>query len=572
MLYRLLDNLREILTPFVNEALEMNLKVIKGSQTITIQADNFAIGPLPDSDENKQALLVFLREFRDNNNHWLFTHAELAAILGSTNRQASSSHCEEFRAVDRDILEFLQRRRKVDHTVVEAVRTIVSSSPLICRDTLTSQVNKKLDRIDLTAANIDAALEQVSCRIVRRSLRAQIESGQIQWSEQSLLEEMMSALTQASAVKFKTNATLIEKLTASGIDAVDDEADVSPSVATPPASSVVKTLLTPGADPASIPTLWQLTVFCMVLFGHGVPLSVLGSWLGVHKTTVLRRIIGLALGLWEPLSGLIGQRTRAITVYVDEKWVKIRGKWHYWFVALDAATEIPIISFLSAKRSRWACRWVFVRLKMIGKSSAVVLTDGLQAYEGAIHSVFPKAKHVLCIFHYKQSITIWLKKYVIDPEKIKKVKPMMKNILNTVDPRTVQRRLAALKEKAAEYGITDWIPLATKRLPALIPAIRRNLIPNTTNAVERFFRAFNRFYKTKAGFHSTASAKREFIIFTILYLFTIRWAKGQAPIESIWSEANKTSLYKLINNPLQIFVENDEIQGYLDKYKPLAAG
>ncbi len=515
-------------------------------------------------------MLVFLREFRDTNNQWLFTHEELAAIVGSTNRQASSSHCTEFRATDREILDFLHRRRKVDPAVVEAVKATASSNLLISREKLTNLVNKKLDRTDLTPANIDAALDQVSCRVVRRSLRAQIESGQVQWSEQPLLEEMMTALTEAPAVKTRT--TLIEKLTASGIDAVDDEADVSPSVATQPASSVVKTLLTPGADPASIPTLWQLTILCMVLFGHGVPLSVLGRWFGVHKTTVLRRITGLALSLWEPLSDLIGQRVRAATVYVDEKWIKIQGKWHYWFVALDAATEIPIISFLSAKRSRWACRWVFVRLKMIGKPTTVVLTDGLKAYVGAIGRVFPKAKHVLCIFHYKQSITIWLKKHVTDPEKIKKVKPMMKNILNTVDPRTVVRRLAALKEKAAEYDITDWIPLATKRLPSLIPAIRRNLIPNTTNAIERFFRAFNRFYKTKAGFHSKASAKREFIIFTVLYLFTIRWAKKQAPIESIWPEATQTPIYKLINNPLQIFVENDEIQGYLDKCKPLATG
>ena len=546
----------------------MNIRVIRNGQTITIQTDVFTIGPLPDSDENKQALLVFLREFRGRNNRWLFTHKELAGILGSTNRQASSGHCEEFRATGREILDFLNRRRKVDQTVVTAVEAIVSSEPLIPGVQLADRVNKKLDRTDLTPVNIDDALDQISCRVVRGSLRTQIESGQIHWSEQPLLEEIMGALSKVPVAK--TSIPLIEKLTASGIEAADEEVDVSPNAATPPALSVVEALLTPGAPLTSIPAVWQLTVFCMVLFGHGVPLSALGSWLGIHKTTVLRRITGLSLGLWEPLFDLIRQRVSATTVYVDEKWIKIRGQWHYWFVALDAATEIPIVSFLSAKRSHWACRWVFVSLKMMGKSTAVVLTDGLQAYGNAIHSVFPKAKHVLCIFHYKQSITIWLKKHVTDPKQIKRVKPMMKNILSTVDPRTVQNRLAALKEKAAEYEISDWIPLITKRLPSLIPAIRRNLIPNTTNAIERFFREFCCFYKTKAGFHSVASAKREFIIFTVLYLFTIRWAKGQAPIESIWPEASQTPFYQLINNPLQIFVGNDQINGYLNKHKLLA--
>jgi len=28
-------------------------------------------------------------------------------------------------------------------------------------------------------------------------------------------------------------------------------------------------------------------------------------------------------------------------VYVDEKWLKIRGRWQYWFVVLDVTTELP---------------------------------------------------------------------------------------------------------------------------------------------------------------------------------------------------------------------------------------
>jgi hypothetical protein len=33
-------------------------------------------------------------------------------------------------------------------------------------------------------------------------------------------------------------------------------------------------------------------------------------------------------------------------------------------------------------------------------------------------------------------------------------------------------------------------------------------IPTTTNAIERFFRAFNRFYKVRCGFFSVLSASR----------------------------------------------------------------
>ncbi|MFC1717721.1 hypothetical protein ACFL6S_28935 [Candidatus Poribacteria bacterium] len=83
-------------------------------------------------------------------------------------------------------------------------------------------------------------------------------------------------------------------------------------------------------------------------------------------------------------------------------------------------------------------------------------------------------------------------------------------------------------------------------------------IPRTTNAIERFFRAFNRFYKVRCGFFSVISAKRESILFLLMYLFVQQPESGKAPIESIMPEVREMPLYKLINDPLRIVmgVEN----------------
>jgi hypothetical protein len=40
--------------------------------------------------------------------------------------------------------------------------------------------------------------------------------------------------------------------------------------------------------------------------------------------------LGLALALWPLLSQWMRERVKAQMVYVDEKWLKIRGRWHYW--------------------------------------------------------------------------------------------------------------------------------------------------------------------------------------------------------------------------------------------------
>jgi transposase-like protein len=88
-------------------------------------------------------------------------------------------------------------------------------------------------------------------------------------------------------------------------------------------------------------------------------------------------------------------------------------------------------------------------------------------------------------------------------------KPAMKRLLQTRDKRTVRRRLARLKARAAEWGITAWVTGVEEKLPQRICSVGSIRVPSTTNAIERFFRAFQRFYATRGGFHSVLRAKRE---------------------------------------------------------------
>ena len=125
-------------------------------------------------------------------------------------------------------------------------------------------------------------------------------------------------------------------------------------------------------------------------------------------------------------------------VYVDEKWLKIRGRWHYWFVVLDVATELPVLAVLLPSRSQWACRWIGRQLRFLKHVPRVIITDGLQAYA----SLLPGAKHVLCRFHHQQGVTHWLKQHFATAAEIKARKPAMKRLCQTREKRTVRRRLA----------------------------------------------------------------------------------------------------------------------------------
>ena len=267
-------------------------------------------------------------------------------------------------------------------------------------------------------------------------------------------------------------------------------------------------------------------------------------------------MLGLALALWPTIAHWLLARVKAQMVYVDEKWLKIRGRWHYWFVVLEVATELPVLAALLPSRSQWACRWLGRQLRLLKKVPQVLITDGLPAYAALV----PGAKHVLCRFHHQQGVTHWLQQHFTTEEEITTRKRVMKKVFQTHDKRTVRRRLARLRAQAPALGITRWITNVEAKLPQLICSVGSTRLPSTTNAIERFFRAFQRFYRTRGGFHSVLSAKRELLLFLVVYVFTPHATTGQAPIEVIMPEARSMPLYRLINDPFRALQERENVK------------
>ena len=139
-----------------------------------------------------------------------------------------------------------------------------------------------------------------------------------------------------------------------------------------------------------------------------------------------------------------------------------------------------------------------IQLKQLGKVPRVIITDGLLSYSFVSEGV----KHLLCRFHHQQGVTRWLKKHFDEKAEIAQRKPLMKRLFQTTDKRTVKRRFEKLKTVAEELEITEWVEQTEANLPKLLPAVGSGRLPTTTNAIERFFRCFNRFYKVRSGFFS----------------------------------------------------------------------
>jgi hypothetical protein len=265
---------------------------------------------LPDTPSDRQMTVVWCRLLVDAQNKVLFTLQELTAIVGSANRPAASQHLEDFRHCGEDVGAFVLRKRKVDATVVEAVLHELLKAPLAGPAELAPRINAQLGRKDLSVATIADALAQIACVPRLRTLRRQLKAGHVQYQEAYLLTEILESLSPPA-----------------GFDASHGvpSRDRGRRMADPTALTAV---VTPDLPLVKVADSRCWLTFRMTLFYWHVPVSVLDRWCGVHKTTILRWVLGLALALDPIISQWMGERMKAQMVYVDEKWLRIRGRWY----------------------------------------------------------------------------------------------------------------------------------------------------------------------------------------------------------------------------------------------------
>lgn len=513
----------------------LELELVEGVYQGTVLGEHFRF---PANPENTYCLIQFLRGFKKpSGKQGLFSQEQIAQAIpdfDGKSRQGVEDHARRFRESGGNLCKYLTRQRKVDAAVVEAVRVEVLECPVRQTVDLVRSVNQRLGRHDLTAANISAALTQISLAEVRPVLRRQLAQGCLHYKESYLLETMMRTLSPEAGKLAGLSPSEPSGMRVSKLSCLDR-------------------LFTPDVPVGEVAVGLFWLVFLMRLLVQGVPLRVLAQWCHVHPTTVLRWIVGLALALWPQVNQWLVTSIKMKKAYVDETWIKIRGTWYYWFVVLDADTGLPMYQELLASRSAASVRWIVTQLRGLKQLPQVFITDGLAAYQ-TVFSSLEGITHLLCRFHHQQGVTRWLKDHFPATTDVSERKAAMKRVFQTTDKRTVKRRLARLKVRAVEWGIEGWIALTEKQLPRLLPSVGSRRLPTTSNAIERFFGTYNRFAKVRRGFHSVLSTKRQLIVFLVVYVFS-QQTNGKAPIEAILPEAARMPLYRILNDPFAYLLE-----------------
>ncbi|MBM3241349.1 hypothetical protein FJZ31_34140 [Candidatus Poribacteria bacterium] len=189
----------------------MVLRIEKEDNKFRVKTQDFSLDWLPDTAANRKVCVVFLRLMQNIAGKHLFPLQQLSSIVDSNNRQAASQHREDFRACGKDFNGLGTRQRKVNDDVVSAVFPQLLFDPLAEIVELKQKVNLRLQRTDISAMNIKAALESISVTQIRGAIKKRLPKGEAHYKEGYLLKEMMQTFScENASITGKAKKTVIE--------------------------------------------------------------------------------------------------------------------------------------------------------------------------------------------------------------------------------------------------------------------------------------------------------------------------------------------------------------------------
>lgn len=239
------------------------------------------------------------------------------------------------------------------------------------------------------------------------------------------------------------------------------------------------------------------------------------------------------------ISEILGIKYSGI-LCIDEKWVKILGRWYYVFLAVDTVTLDLVCIDIFEDNGSYSAKTFLLELKSAGYNPKIIVTDMLNSYPNVILEVFPGVKHKECILHAKWHACRIIRKYIKSGGLTicaKELKKKLYKYFNSETERQLNiryKKLQRIKENYVSSPLLEIYKLIERVYPKLLIAIKDKDVPKTNNYVERVIREFNSKYKNICGFGSYWCARNYIKVFSVYYRFRKfeeGARKGSSPLE-----------------------------------------
>ena len=391
---------------------------------------------------------------------------------------------------------------------------------------------QRADDIGLTT--VTEAIKSVDYVAVRWKIEEMLKRGTLvpdyQKISQVLLEEM-NGLAKIAGKKVGQRIIPIAQLLEPNAGSLSP-----PKVLTRSSQVALEDLLGPEPGTGTLASGWRATFIHYFTFGASY--RELASFLGVHASTVYRRLVSIRSRL-PALAKVLGPLRFSGIVGIDEKYILApkphregkMARWAYLFIAIDPYSYDLLHAEVYPARSADCARAFLVGLKASGvlKPKAIV-TDLWGPYESVIPEMYPDAVHHQCVFHAEQAASTMMrdklgKEYRSIPEAVTLWKAIV-DVFRAGCRRTLIRRYGKLVSQKDSLLVRrpDLAPVfesLARHFEKLANAYtdRRLSIPRTNNATELVFRCFTRRYKTLAGFETLETARAYVRLWSWYYRF-----------------------------------------------------
>ncbi len=414
---------------------------------------------------NTKFLYILLRMLCDENGKSLLSFQAIANLLNFDSRQNIHNFWREFVACSEDILDYLTRKVELKKAIPLIQKMILSNILLPLRHHYQSFL-KAYPHLEMSYSTFKKYAAKTNSNALLEEVQKLFKEGSTKLNVEHLLQ-LIASQEKAPIV--------CDRL----LEVIDDNTQKDP-----------KTSLNIGLN------RFNLSMLVNFLVGSAVSYQTIATLLDVSKGTVhnlLYEITDLKSLIINSISKWSG------SICIDEKYIKIKGVWHYVISIVDFETGVPLywdVYESLKKESYQQCFQMFRQLYGVPK---LIVSDGSKSLAAAREMVFPKVKAQLCKFHKIRNLMkrLYESKIPYDQKEKQKNKIIKVFARKTTGGRKkgVIECISLLPSPAAEY---------LKRNVLAYWSLLRNGL--TANASERFNRKIKKVCSVRYGLQSVKSA------------------------------------------------------------------
>lgn len=284
----------------MDEKQKDSISVEKNSKKISIKINSPVQFDLADTSNNRKVLYVLLRLLKTENSTNLVTFQGISALFGLKSRQDSNNYFREFLACGEDLLSYLKRKKHLEGAFPLLEKQVLEM-PLLSVSEQYKVFSKAHPEYKMSYLTFQKYFSRLDTQKLKKRYDELISQKECQPDKERFLKEILAD----DGTSHKTRRKIVSVFP----ELEPEEREVKQEVL------FHQNMKSSGK--------YFLLIF---LVACGLNFEVLSLLFGVSKATVhnwfyklsfLKRLILDSIKWW---SGIIS---------VDEKWVKINGKWHY---------------------------------------------------------------------------------------------------------------------------------------------------------------------------------------------------------------------------------------------------